>query len=153
MSNSAGNPNEFEDCVAIVEWDVLPKSTYMSPRGVAPYCAETNVTLPVFSDMLYFLGRGPLTKGIIQFASGRSSDAVNIGITFFYYSPNMLDCAKVCMLQRDEVNNGVGILVRLDDSHAEQSTLINIVDFDAHRHPRHGGYSMLFYTGRIPGNR
>lgn len=113
MSNGPGNTNEFEDCVAISEWDVLPRATYMSPRGVAPFSAETTVTLPVFSDMLYFVTRGPFTKGAIRFSSGGTSDCVNIKTTFYYYSATMIEYAKVCILQRDEVNNGIGILVSL----------------------------------------
>lgn len=152
MSNGAENINEFEDCVAIAEWDVLPRAAYMSPRGVAPYSAETTVTLPVFSDMLYFLTRGPFTKGAIRFSSGGTSDSVNIKTTFYYYSANMIEYAKVCILQRDEVNNGIGILVRLVLCSRIEPFSDDLVDFDADRYFS-GSYCMFLYTCRVSRDR
>ncbi|KAJ3535088.1 hypothetical protein NM688_g7029 [Phlebia brevispora] len=106
---SAYNTNEFEDCVDVAQWSILPEGAYTSPQGVSPYAAETTVTLPVYSDMLYFLSRGPFTRGSIQFACNGAADNVKVHIKFFYLSPDTVQHAKVCVLQRDEVNNGVGV--------------------------------------------
>ncbi len=104
---------EFQDCVLVADWTVIPASQVTQQRPF-PHTAQATLVLPVSSELLYFLSRGPLSRGSISYVVGEeSSDVVDVRVEVSYTSPDVLHLMKVCLLQRDEVNNGVGIYVSL----------------------------------------
>lgn len=107
--------NAFEDCVSAAAWSVLPRARYSSPQGFDfPYAADTRLHISAFSEMLYFLSRGPMSRGSIDFTADGDSTVVTVSVRFFYTTPEIIQHAKMYTLSRDEDNNGVGIFVRGD---------------------------------------
>ena len=115
FSQFSSEGHEFMDCKDFARWEVQPKGRYVSPTGyVAPYSAETSVAIDYGSELIYFLSRGPPSTGTIEFDCDRDEDAMDVTITVqaYYSSPEVLKHSYVCILERFEVQNGIGIFVR-----------------------------------------
>ena len=99
-----------DDCDQFAPWT---QSENNDPHYQYPYVSETSLTLPVTSDVLYFLGSGSMTHGSFEVTADGdgAQDAAVVEVKFYYYHPQVLDHAKVCSLHRKEGDNGVGIFV------------------------------------------
>ena len=120
----------FEDSIGTSPWTVLPRGTYRSPDGTTAHCAETKLGVDSNADMLYFLSRGPLARGSIEFLceeQGEQGEAT-VSVRFFHSKPEILQHVRVCRLRRDDTNQGVGIHV---SAFCFMSTRVQLADVDA----------------------
>ncbi len=102
------------DCVEVAEWNQLELS---NGHHDFSHVVETSVDIPVSSDLLYFLGRGHLSHGAIQFVDtgAEDSDVAHVDVKFSYDHHELADFVKVCRLSSDHENkNGVGIFVSVN---------------------------------------
>ncbi|KAH8092481.1 hypothetical protein BXZ70DRAFT_1010799 [Cristinia sonorae] len=72
---------------------------------------KTSFDLPLDSDRLYFVSRGALSHGNIQFVDdGKKRDKVVVDIDFWYVSDAAKNAVQTSRLQRDHgKQNGIGI--------------------------------------------
>lgn len=110
----AGEVKLPRDCVNVAQWKELDGSPGDNHYS---YRAYTSLELPVSSDLLYFISRGSLSVGTIDFLESEEpdSDSVKVDVTFLYQTPKALEHAKVCQLERESGKNGVGIFVRISE--------------------------------------
>lgn len=108
-----GEPNLPADCVDIAEWRDRELEGQPGDSNYR-HAAFTSLELPVSSDLLYFISRGRLSYGLLEVIESEdtNSENVQVNVTFLYQTPQALDHAKVCRLERDVGKNGVGIFVR-----------------------------------------
>ncbi|KAJ3531475.1 hypothetical protein NM688_g7570 [Phlebia brevispora] len=110
-----GTYEDMDDCVRFADWTVKEPGDYFvsNPEQTAhyPYVANTSVDLPVSSDLLYLLSSGALSNGVVEVtADGPSdSDVATVDVKLLYHHSEILEKAHVCLLQREEGKNGVGI--------------------------------------------
>ena len=101
-----------QDCIEVVEWDHVDV-----PGGYEGYShvARASVDLPISSDLLYFLGRGVLSHGVIRFvdAGEQDADVASVDVAFLYDENRLSDLLKVCRLHKSDSKNGVGIFVSI----------------------------------------
>ena len=107
------DPNELpHDCVHVAEWKRLdgPPEDGRYRQG-----AYTSLELPISCDSLYFLSRGALSHGLIDFDHDGEvcSDVATVDVTFLYQNYVSLDDAQVCRLQKGPHKSGVGIFVSI----------------------------------------
>ncbi|THU98898.1 hypothetical protein K435DRAFT_516958 [Dendrothele bispora CBS 962.96] len=66
--------------------------------------------LPVSSDLLFLLSRGPWSAGSVDInQSDEPGDVVLVNVTTYYHHPRLLEHAQVCKLNRKENEVGVGV--------------------------------------------
>ncbi|KAI0087035.1 hypothetical protein BDY19DRAFT_995456 [Irpex rosettiformis] len=117
--NSAVVPGDHEvhlpfDCVEVAEWD---NADDLDRHDGYEHVVHTSVDLPISSDLLYFLGHGHLTHGIINFVDSNvhDSNTASVDVTFSYswhdhdHEHDLSELLKVCRLHRAEGKDGVGI--------------------------------------------
>ncbi|KAI0338860.1 hypothetical protein BDW22DRAFT_1337119 [Trametopsis cervina] len=99
------------DCVNVAEWEIVDDHPDHPDHHGYRHVAQTNVNLPISSDLLYFFSRGSLSHGVIRFvdSGAENSDVASVDVRFLYNEQNLIDFAKVCHLQKDDSKNGVGI--------------------------------------------
>jgi len=93
-----------ERCVGRRHWRSYSNSSQY------PGSAQLTFHLPVSSDILYLLARGPLASGsvtILDSEDGR--DTVQVDVVVNYHNQNVLDSANVCSLRHGSREKGVGI--------------------------------------------
>lgn len=101
------------DCVQQAHWvnhdEELDQHRWREFR----HLTTTAFSLPVNSALLYFIARGSLSHGTIEFRDDGESGNNNVvvDISFLYTHDVALDNIEVCRLQRDGSKNGVGISV------------------------------------------
>ncbi len=98
------------DCIEVVEWNHID-----APDGQDGYShvARIDMNLSVASDLLYFIGDGRLSHGVVRFvdSEAQGSDHASVEVTFLYNDSELLDNFKVCRLHKEESKNGVGMFV------------------------------------------
>lgn len=110
-------PHLPHECVSVANWTPVDKvPSYFNADWEYDVddkkIAETSLELPVSSDLLYFLSRGSLSNGVIEILDGASgTDKVEVKVDLIYHDDFVLDVSKVCLLQPEEGQNGVGIFV------------------------------------------
>ncbi|TFK50921.1 hypothetical protein OE88DRAFT_1747839 [Heliocybe sulcata] len=78
--------------------------SYAYPKSVA-----TAFSLPVSSEVLYFVAHGSQLSGSLDVVDdGYEEGVVQVDVTVFYYDDSALDRASVCKLSREGGQNGVG---------------------------------------------
>ena len=89
--------------------DLLDEELFLLRDHLA---ARTSLKLPVSSDLLYFIGRGTLSHGLVRILDdGEDENDVNVTVTYLYDAEHLLEKAKVCLLEQEKHHNGVGIFV------------------------------------------
>ena len=103
-----------ETCIRQAEWTHV--ETHTKHPGVSRLfgrVAKTYLELPRNSTLLYFHSSGALARGSLHITDdgdGRR-DTVQIEIKLTYDTEDTLSSLAVCMLQRGEDQNGIGIFV------------------------------------------
>ncbi|OCH93768.1 hypothetical protein OBBRIDRAFT_832382 [Obba rivulosa] len=101
-------------CIQNATWttvnDAPPKLETFS------HVVEASFSLPLSSDLLYLVARGALSHGMVQILSSGVAEsnymAVHVSVAYDY--AHMLDRIKVCLLQPEEGQRGVGIFSPAD---------------------------------------
>ncbi|KAK0495084.1 hypothetical protein EDD18DRAFT_1173857 [Armillaria luteobubalina] len=74
------------------------------------YSAHTSFDLPLISETLFLLSQGSLSSGAVNVVTSPTlKDVVRVDVAIQYYRQRVLDYARVCLLQRQEGENGVGV--------------------------------------------
>ncbi|PBK58817.1 hypothetical protein ARMSODRAFT_967407 [Armillaria solidipes] len=74
------------------------------------YSAHTSFDLPLNSETLFLLSQGSLSSGAINVVTSPTlKDVVRVDVAIQYYRQKVLDYARICLLQRQEGENGVGV--------------------------------------------
>ncbi|KAK0226557.1 hypothetical protein IW262DRAFT_1457799 [Armillaria fumosa] len=74
------------------------------------YSAHTSFDLPLNSETIFLLSQGSLSSGAVNvLTSPTLKDVVRVDVAIQYYRQRVLDYARVCLLQRQEGENGVGV--------------------------------------------
>ncbi|KAK0196019.1 hypothetical protein F5146DRAFT_924767 [Armillaria mellea] len=74
------------------------------------YSAHTSFDLPLNSETLFLLSQGSLSSGAVNVVTSPTlKDVVRVDVAIQYYRQRVLDYARVCLLQRREGENGVGV--------------------------------------------
>lgn len=112
-SDIAMNDHEVHlphDCIEVLEWDHIDVP---GENDGYSHVARTSLDLPVASDLLYFIGRGRLSHGIVRFvdSEAQDSDQASVEVTFLYNEHELSDHLKICRLHKEDSKNGVGIFV------------------------------------------
>lgn len=156
MEGSYGTYEGVDNCVRFADWSSLQAGEYFSPlsenSAPYPYAAKANLDLPVSSDLLYFLSHGALSSGVVQLAADGDSDSdvATVSVQLLYHHPEFLEDAHVCLLQREEGKNGVGIFVSPKDRTRFYSTEHRAQTPDYHhRHPHHRPSHRPFFSMKI----
>lgn len=77
-----------------------------------PYGAETTLSLPLDSDALYLVSRGPFQHGLVNIEqSSEVADTVDVRVRVAYHDDEALERATVCQMARADREYGVGISV------------------------------------------
>lgn len=99
------------DCSEIVEWSHVDVSNELSSYS---HVARTSINLPISSDLLYFIGSGDLSHGVVRFldSEDQDSDVASVNVTLLYDDAELAGDLKVCRLHNEDNKNGVGIFVR-----------------------------------------
>lgn len=95
-------------CMGSTEWDEY----YESPSWAQqfPFGSESLFTLPVGSDSLYLIARDGFRYGHVTMEqSTEVSDDVIVRIRAAYFKKEAFERAKVCRLERQKNQNGIGI--------------------------------------------
>jgi len=98
-------PSEFHsrECTERGDW-------FAGTSGLYPYSSSTSFYLPVSSDSLFLLSRGPLASGSVQILqTEQAGDVARVNVTMGHYRVDAADSARVCVLTRRAGENGVGI--------------------------------------------
>ncbi|GJE88415.1 hypothetical protein PsYK624_044980 [Phanerochaete sordida] len=134
-------PDLPNDCKSVLAWKALPEHSHeLLDAGFdhphhphEHYAARTSVKLPLTSDLLYFIGRGTLSHGLVRILDdGDSENEVNVTVTFAYGEERLLEEAKVCLLEQEGNQHGVGIFTptwrhrRPHDHHHHTMFLVDI---------------------------
>ncbi|KAI0087034.1 hypothetical protein BDY19DRAFT_907895 [Irpex rosettiformis] len=97
-----------QDCIEVLDWDHADV-----PGGYEGYShvSRASIDLPISSDLLYFLGRGTLSHGVVRFVDSGATGAsvANVNVTFLYDGYRLSDSLKICRLHKEGSKNGVGI--------------------------------------------
>ncbi|KAG7449929.1 uncharacterized protein BT62DRAFT_1049940 [Guyanagaster necrorhizus] len=96
------------ECIRGQNW------TSTGSEGAVPtgqrHSAHKLFDLPLNSETLFLLSQGSLSSGVVKIVTSPSiTDVVRIDVTMQYYNNRVLDYAKVCLLQRQAGENGVGV--------------------------------------------
>jgi len=95
-----------ERCVGRRHW----RSYSLANSSQYPGSAQLTFDLPVSSDILYLLARGPLASGSVTILDSKDGrDTVQVDVVVNYRNKNVLDSANVCLLRCRSRENGVGI--------------------------------------------
>ena len=107
-----------EDCLETGSWRGLSLKDERYQHSPLLRAAATSVTLPLTSDLLYFLSQGDHNAGTIEIVEGgeKGSKEVRVDVQMYYSSQEVLQTAKVCRMQAARGKNGVGIFVRCNAS-------------------------------------
>ncbi|KAK0459312.1 uncharacterized protein EV420DRAFT_1642284 [Desarmillaria tabescens] len=74
------------------------------------YSAHTSFDLPLKSETLFLLSQGSLSSGVVKVVTSPAlTDVVRVDVAIQYYKRRVLDYARVCLLARQEGENGVGV--------------------------------------------
>ncbi|PBK88467.1 hypothetical protein ARMGADRAFT_937255 [Armillaria gallica] len=74
------------------------------------YSAHTSFDLPLNSETLFLLSQGSLSSGAVKVVTSPTLvDVVRVDVAIQYYRQKVLDYARICLLQRQEGENGVGV--------------------------------------------
>ncbi|KAK0212268.1 hypothetical protein DFS33DRAFT_1280260 [Desarmillaria ectypa] len=74
------------------------------------YSAQTSFDLPLKSETLFLLSQGSLSSGVAKVVTSPTlTDVVRVDVAIQYYKRRVLDYVRVCLLQRQEGENGVGV--------------------------------------------
>ncbi|KZP28554.1 hypothetical protein FIBSPDRAFT_927652 [Athelia psychrophila] len=108
--DSQGRPGPGDGEVSTIIGGSAWTASHMDPAPPYPYTSHTEFELPLASDVLYLLARGPLAHGsvrVVEWEEGK--DSVRIEVDASYYSQAALDRANVCKVSRKGGENGIGI--------------------------------------------
>lgn len=127
FQNSMSNQEApVQYCAGSSDWSPSPPA----PSSHYPKSARTVFDLPLSSDSLYLFARGSLAHGsaTILADAQEGADKVRVDVIVSYYTDEGLDHAKVCSLQRQSGQNGVGIFTpKLRDYSREERLRFDIV--------------------------
>lgn len=156
MDGGFGTYEDVENCVRFADWSSLEAGEHYSPlsenNAPYPYAATASLDLPISSDLLYFLSHGAHSSGVVQLAADGDSDSdvATVSVQLLYHHPEFLETAHVCLLQREEGKNGVGIFV---SSHWRVPFYITKYGAQTpdhrHRHPHHRPNHRPFFSMKI----
>ncbi|KAJ7650782.1 hypothetical protein FB45DRAFT_888785 [Roridomyces roridus] len=96
----------FSDC-DLAEWS----TAIPGPRHPQyPHSDSVSLEVPLAPETLMFFSHGALSSGRLQVTSSSEiSDIARFDITVHYYNPYIRDKARICLVERKEGENGVGI--------------------------------------------
>ncbi|KAJ6491613.1 hypothetical protein C8R47DRAFT_1070639 [Mycena vitilis] len=78
-----------------------------------PYSASTSFHFSLPSKNLLLLSKGDLSNGNLKITTSDSADKVSVNVTVNYHKTAVRDAAKVCFIQRNDGESGVGIFTPL----------------------------------------
>ncbi|KAF7362450.1 hypothetical protein MVEN_00592600 [Mycena venus] len=100
-------PSDVQPHRCITAWPHEMKNPAFSSY---PYSAFTSFDFSLPSTTLLLLSKGGLSNGRLKITSSPEiTDQVRVNVTVNYYKAAIRDLAKVCMIEREEGESGVGI--------------------------------------------
>ncbi|KAF7289248.1 hypothetical protein MIND_01386300 [Mycena indigotica] len=93
---------ELDECVT--EWTTGPTN----PTSSTPYTSLASFSFPIPSKTLLLLSKGSLSGGRLKVVTSASDD-VKITVAIHYADTLARELAKVCLINRDEGEQGVGL--------------------------------------------
>ncbi|KAJ7645902.1 hypothetical protein DFH06DRAFT_579466 [Mycena polygramma] len=78
-----------------------------------PYSASTSFRFSLPSKSLLLLSKGDLSNGNLKITTSDSADKVSVNVTVNYHKSAVRDAAKICFIQRNDGESGVGIFTPL----------------------------------------
>ncbi|KDR75479.1 hypothetical protein GALMADRAFT_247916 [Galerina marginata CBS 339.88] len=107
----------LQECIQGGEWSpsLKPDSSVAMAQGFVgitfPRESETSFDLPLSSKSLFFLSRGQLLGGAVNVitSTNQPKDTATVQVVIKYRREEVRDLAKVCMITRNQGENGVGI--------------------------------------------
>jgi len=110
---------DVNHCVNSTSWTTYYEEPSWTPDH--PLGAETAFSLPLDSDALYLISRGPFQYGVVNIEqSTEVFDVVDVRVRVAYFDDEALEHATVCQLERAENEHGVGIFTRPIKPHRHQ---------------------------------
>lgn len=99
-------------CVDAEEWNdsnVMDSTDDLNFR----YASEASFDLPLSSATLFLISRGENLGGAVRVVTSeeQADDSAKVLISLRYYEEKVRDWTKVCLLSRDEDEDGVGVFV------------------------------------------
>ncbi|KAF9012711.1 hypothetical protein BDQ17DRAFT_1344494 [Cyathus striatus] len=75
------------------------------------YASKSTFELPLSSENLFLISRGPLSAGVADIVSSKDidRDTVRVDVTVKYFREEIRDLVKVCNVARKDGEHGVGI--------------------------------------------
>jgi hypothetical protein len=102
---------EVVRCISGDDWNV--ESTTRARHDRFRVTATTSFNLDVDSEsLLYFVSRGPLVSGAIEFVTSLDTNVVKVDIVGHFRERESLMDAMACQLKHGGSGTGVGIYVR-----------------------------------------
>ncbi|PPQ88963.1 hypothetical protein CVT25_005062 [Psilocybe cyanescens] len=101
-------------CVDAEEWNdsnVMDSTDDLNFR----YASEASFDLPLSSATLFLISRGENLGGAVRVVTSeeQADDSAKVLISLRYYEEKVRDWTKVCLLSRDEDEDGVGVFTPL----------------------------------------
>ncbi|TFK45094.1 hypothetical protein BDQ12DRAFT_642266 [Crucibulum laeve] len=108
----------LDRCITSEEWsrdlsshiaDFPSLDAYLPPSAF-PYTSKTTFSLPLSSDVLFLLSRGPLSSGSVDIVtSSEEGEAVKVDVVVKYFREHVRDISNVCLVSRKDGEIGIGI--------------------------------------------
>jgi len=103
-TSCAGAQMTLTDDDICADWAVYESSSSY------PYSVHAKFNLPISSNRLFVFSQGSLAHGELKVSQGDAeSDEVEVHVIAEYYIEDAISRAKVCKLNRDNNDNGVGL--------------------------------------------
>jgi len=102
--------------VGDLDWPIPPEMTiqecadWPGEPNTQEVTVEHSFQLPISSDLLFLVARGPLANGQVNIVQSEDqSDRATVTVQTTYDEQHLLDLVKICSLVAKEGENGVGI--------------------------------------------
>jgi hypothetical protein len=97
-------------CLLTEKW--TSQADHQRQSALPPYLKTLTLPLPVSSGFVFLRSRGSYGHGTVKFElSDQSDDEIMVDIALGYYTLTALGRGSICLLERDEGGQGVGIFV------------------------------------------
>lgn len=99
------------ECAEQAQWTHHDEDHHGHPHFPHRYhhFATSSFELPQTSDLLYFIGRGALSHGVVLFSNEGNGDKVGVEVHVGYEHDETFEETTVCRLQKGDNDYGVGI--------------------------------------------
>lgn len=83
-----------------------------------PRSRSVQFTIPSSSELIYFLSRGEYGFGSLKFElSDKDGDEIEVDVNMKYYKEEILEHSRVCSLEREDGERGIGFFVSVSRYH------------------------------------